>query len=90
MIGRWVDKNERLPSHNDSLIVSGWFYVRRLTEHGWYVSIRYFDDSDCSWWYPTNTSDGFTPNNSFDEWHQIDGHYKENYGNLQQGEASKA
>jgi len=67
MIGKWIDKTT-LPTHDQALFVSGWFHVRTFIEgQGMRQSVRYFDDSDSSWWLPDRH--GMTPNNSFEEWY---------------------
>lgn len=74
MIGKWVVKTEKLPTLNDVLVTGGYFYVRKMSDDGWITSMRLFDDSSKTWFIPTNK--GFEQNNAFDEWHQIEGHYK--------------
>ncbi len=45
-------------------VCSGWYYVWQGIESA-PVGMRYFDDSNNSWWAPTK--DGLVPNDSFAE-----------------------
>ncbi len=58
---RWVYVVDRLPKG------AGWFY----TNSEGHISMRYFDDSDKSWWLSTRR-DGWTPNGSFLYWLEIE------------------
>ncbi len=59
---KWKSINS-IPAH------CGWFYVRDMRGT---VSIRYFDDTEKTWWFPSRR-DGIRPNNSFVEWLSIKG-----------------
>lgn len=57
--GKWCPKNSRPPE-------SGFYYVGTGAKR---VSIRYFDNSDSSWWLPNRK---WSPNDSFSEWLLLD------------------
>lgn len=66
----WVAKGTRNPSIEESIAVGGAF--RTLNEDG-SVSVRYFDDTNGSWWIPRAPDDDGTdlatvPNDSFSHW----------------------
>jgi hypothetical protein len=58
---QWVYVVDRLPKK------SGGFY----TNNEGHISMRYFDDSDKSFWLPTR-KDGWIPNGSFSYWLDTD------------------
>jgi hypothetical protein len=67
---RWIDKDGP-PTPEEAIGHGGWFYVRSKGADGrWYISMRHFDDSDCSWWAFNTNHDvrTLTPNNSFEQW----------------------
>ncbi len=61
MKSKWMPKNAK-PN------VSGWYYVKAVEFD--YPSMRYYDNSNSSWWYPHRL--GFEPNDSFSEWLNVD------------------
>ncbi len=71
-VPKWRARNSN-PPH------AGWYYVRPFdrgpapnpVDPGVNSGIRYFDDSDGTWWLPRR--EGLTPNDSFSEWLFIPG-----------------
>ena len=63
---RWKPKNAKPPT-------AGWYYVRPVfsVKNNVKCSIRYYDDSNSSWWMPS--ANGMNPNDSFSEWLLIPG-----------------
>lgn len=54
---QWFDRKTHYPSQ------AGWYYVRQSSRAA-RIGIRYFDDSDRSWWHPSK--DGLHPNDTFE------------------------
>lgn len=68
---RWMSRDD-VPTDYEAIGHGGWFYVRAWTHDATIceISVRYFDDSNSSWWAFNTNHDArtLTPNNSFDQW----------------------